>query len=129
MKKYLCIAIMGALLASCSPRIVDHYHAVHDTTNTVKVERDSIHWRDSIFILQKGDTVYQYVEKWRDRYIHKTDTVRHAVHDTTFIRETVEKPLSPLQKAKINAFWSLIAIIAALLLWTFRKPLLALIRG
>lgn len=129
MKKYLCIIILGALLASCSPRVIEHYQTVRDTAYFTHYERDSIFERDSIYIREKADTVYQYVERWRTRYIEHRDTVFQTVHDTTFVKETVENPLSPFQKAKIRSFWGLISIIAALLLWTFRKLILALIKG
>lgn len=40
----------------------------------------------------------------------------------------VEKPLSWWQKFRIGAFWWLCAILLALAIWTFRKPLLKLLK-
>jgi hypothetical protein len=39
----------------------------------------------------------------------------------------VEKPLTVGQRAKIGAFWWLLAGLVAALAWIFRKPLLKLI--
>ena len=40
----------------------------------------------------------------------------------------VEKPLSKWKSFKLDAFWWLAGSVLALLLWTFRKPIMALIK-
>lgn len=76
---------------------------------------------------------------------HSLETKPHTVyvpvavpvHDTTYIekeaQETiiekeVEKPLSKWQQFRLRMFWWLLAGCTALLVWIFRKPLVALIR-
>lgn len=61
-----------ATLASCAPRYVPvhHYHE----TERVKVERDSVHYTDTVRIAERGDTVLIEAVKWRTRYKTKTDT-------------------------------------------------------
>ena len=56
----LCLSLGG-----CSPRIYERVITQRDTIRVV--QRDSVRFydRDSIFIREKGDTIYQYVEKWR----------------------------------------------------------------
>ena len=39
------------------------------------MQRDSIYYRDSIYIKEKGDTVTYYVERLRYAYKIKTDTI------------------------------------------------------
>lgn len=104
----------------------------HDTTKIYV--RDSVHSydRDSIFVKEKGDTIFKYVEKWRWRDRWHTDTVIRIRVDSVAVERTVEvqveKPLSWWQKARIGAFWYLLGAVVLLLLWVFRKPLLKLIR-
>ena len=127
MHRLLLIVIVLLLASGCSPRIVEHWQTMHDTTYVQHNLIDSLYVRDSIYIREKNDTVYQYVERWRNHYIYKTDTLYQSVHDTTVVKETIEQPFSKIQKMKVKAFWWLIGLSAALLLWILRKPIMKLI--
>lgn len=118
---------LALCLASCSPRIVERVVYQHDTTQVVRIDSVRYWQKDSVFIREKGDTVFQYVEKVRYRDRFRIDTLKEVreVHDTTFFERKVEKELSVGQKAKIGAFWWLLAGLAACLVWIFRKPLLS----
>lgn len=63
---------------------------------------DSIYQRDSIYMLVKGDTVYQYKYKYLYRYltINKTDTVIQT--DSVQVPYPVEKKLTRWQAVKIK---------------------------
>lgn len=63
---------------------------------------DSIYQRDSIYMLVKGDTVYQYKYKYLYRYltINKTDTVIQT--DSVQVPYPVEKKLTKWQAVKIE---------------------------
>lgn len=123
----LCLGLGG-----CSPRIVEHIRYQRDTTYIVK--RDSVRFydRDSIFIREKGDTIYQYVEKWRWRDRVRVDTIYRVRIDSVAVERVkeveVSKPLSWWETAKIRAFWYLFGAVLLLLLYVFRKPLMKLIR-
>ena len=60
------------------------------------VKRDSVVFRDSVYVREKGDSVYVYKEKWRERLVFKhdtlyksrTDTLRQIVRDTVFKERT-----------------------------------------
>ena len=126
MRKAVIIAV--ALVAvSCSPKIVERVVYQHDTTQVVRIDSVRYWQKDSVFIREKGDTVFQYVEKVRYRDRFRIDTLKEVreVHDTTFFERKVEKELSVRQKAQIGAFWWLLAGLAACLVWIFRKPLLS----
>lgn len=122
--------MLAASLASCSPKIVEHIVYQRDTT-TIH-HRDSVFFRDSVYVREwlKGDTVY--IEKFKDRYIYKDrwrDSISiREVHDTTTVERKVEKELTAGQKAKIGAFWWLVAGLIAAIAWIFRKTLLAMLR-
>lgn len=65
-----------------------------------KLQRDSIYFRDSIIMREKGDTVI--IDRWR--YIYKdrliTDTL--IVSDTVRVPYPVEKELTRWQKTKMD---------------------------
>lgn len=121
---------LAALLPGCSPKIVERVSYVHDTTNVVRIDSVRYYQRDSIFIREKGDTVFQYVERirYRDRFRIDTLVQMREVRDTAFVERKVEKPLSWWQKARIGAFWWLCGALALALCWIFRKPLLSLLK-
>lgn len=71
----------------------------------------------------KGQTVYIPVTT----IVHDTLMVEKEAVET--IKEVkVEKPLSWSQRTKLGAFWWLLAACVALLIYTFRKPILTLLR-
>lgn len=118
------------LLVSCSPKIVERVVVQHDTT--MVNHRDSVFFRDSVYVKEwvKGDTVY--LEKYKDRVVYKEiwrDSVSvREVHDTTTVERKVERELTAGQRAKIGAFWWLVALLAAAFAWIFRKPILSILK-
>lgn len=122
------LAVLAAV--SCSPKIVEkvvtkiEYVDVH--------HRDTLITKDSVYIREwlKGDTVY--VEKYRDKYVYRDrwrDSVSvREVHDTTTVEKKVERELTAGQKMKINSFWWLLVGLLGFAVWTFRKPLMKLIK-
>lgn len=114
-------------LQSCSPRIVEHFSTVRDTTYITQHVRDSIFERDSIYVLQKQDTVYQYVEKWRTRYLREIDTMYFAERDSIFITKTIEvsRRKGWWDKTKDYLIWVLLGAV----LFAYRKQIAKLFVG
>jgi len=128
----LILTLLGLNLAvSCSPKIYERVVYQHDTTYVQSVKVDSVFRKDSVFVKEKGDTVFIYKERIRDRYVFRHDTLRLVKVDSVAVERVkevkVEKPLSAWKSAKIEAFWWLFAAVLLLLLWTFRKPILKLL--
>lgn len=126
----LAIALL-LILNSCSPRIVEHIRYQHDTTYVAQLQVDSVFRRDSIFILEKNDTVFQYVERIRNHY--------KFVHDTTYIHQVdtlmcerivekkVEKPLSAWQNFRmVLGTLAMIAIFVLAAFFVVKKWVLKL---
>ena len=101
---------------------------------TIIHHRDSILRRDSVWVREyvKGDTVF--IEKIKDRFLYRDrwrDSILVKRDSVTVYRDRevmVEKPLSAWQRFRIGAFWWLLAVAAAAMLYFFRIPLLRLIR-
>ena len=81
------------------------YLAKTDTFTKTEVRRNSVFVRDSVFVREKGDSVFIYKEKWRTRidvrhdtiYKAKTDTVGQSKTDTVTIYRFVERNDSAYQ--------------------------------
>lgn len=119
-------------LTGCSPRIYERVVTQRDTLYRVQRDSVAVLQRDSVFVREKGDTIYIYREKVRYRDRVKVDTIYRTRVDSVAVERIkevqVSKPLSFWQRVKIGAFWWLSVAVLLLLLWTFRKPLLKLIR-
>lgn len=119
------------ILPGCSPRIIETVRTEYVYQD--RIERDTTFIHDSTYIKEfiKGDTVR--ITEYRDHLVYRYKYIRDtlAVHDSVAVETIkeveVEKPLSAGQKAKIGAFWYLLAATLGLALWTFRKPILKLI--
>ena len=128
----LIVILLIAIMASaCSPRVIETIHVQHDTTYIQKVQIDSVYKRDSIYVKDKGDTVYIYRELWREKYKYLRDTVAVVRVDSVAVEREkiveVEKPLSKWKSWQLRAFPWLLGLLGIAGLWTFRKPLLKLI--
>lgn len=130
LRRILFGTIISLVLAGCSPRIVETVRIEY--RDRIQVDTTFVH--DSTFVKEyiKGDTVR--ITEYKDRYVYQYKYVRDtlAVHDTTAVEHIkevkVEQPISGWKRAKIGAFWWLVAAISGLLVWTFRKPIMKLIK-
>lgn len=122
------------MLTGCSPRIVETVRTEYVYRDRVQVDttvlRDSIRIREVV----QGDTVR--ITEYRDHLVYQykllaqTDTVivRDSVAVERPVEVEVEKPLTGWQRFRIGAFWWLLALAAGLAGWTFRKPIVKLIK-
>ena len=122
----LYVLLFTTILPGCSllsPRIQEKVIVLRDTTVSVRIDSVWQYQHDSVYVREKGDTVYHYVEKIRYRDRFKVDTLISVreMRDTTVVERKVEKELSWPQKAKINAFPWLLGAFLALLIWVTRK--------
>lgn len=78
---------------------------------------DSIYNRDTVQIFTRGDTVYNNVIRWRERF--RVDTLTYFKTDSVPVVVEVDKYINQLtkwQKLRLNA---LNVIVAGLLVWLF----------
>ena len=95
--------VIALIFCGCKTKVVTVEKVRTDTKYVTKLQRDSIHIHDSIFVnqWQKGDTVYQVRDRWhamwRDRLLH--DTIYMSIVDSVPVpypvEKIVEKPVTP----------------------------------
>ena len=108
MKRILPLILLAMLaLTGCRTQresVTEYvYLERRDTVSEIRWRIDSIHARDSIVTLIKGDTVR--IERWSDRVkiVEKTDTV--FLHSTDSIASTVFIKESPASSADALPWW------------------------
>lgn len=101
---YLFIILLTAALCS-GCRTIEYRTLETVRSDTVYIQSakvDSVMVRDSIYIVERGDTVlehrYQYIYKYRDR----VDTLYMSKSDTISVPYPVEKQLTKWQQTKVN---------------------------
>lgn len=119
------------LMGGCTKRVyvpVENTVTRTDTVCSAKVRVDSVIYRDSIAVVQKGDTVYY--TKYRDRYKvrQRTDTVYQAVTDSVKVKVPypVERKLTAWERTKMDFGGIFLggmvaAIICAVLVWIVKR--------
>lgn len=123
MKKILLILLILGL-GSCSIlHRVPQKEYIHDTTavyqNNTTYLHDSIYvWRDHV-IYEKGDTVYdkvvEYKDRWRIKEVHDTLYKDKIKYEYKEIPIEVERPLTGIQKTLITFGKVFILALLALL--------------
>ncbi len=78
---------------------------------------DSIYNRDTVQIFTRGDTVYNNVIKWRERF--RVDTVTHFKTDSVPVIVEVDKYINQLTKWQRWRLNALNVIVVGLLVWLF----------
>ena len=105
MKRLIYIIIL-LILAICFVSCRTQYIPVESVRTEYKtrdsIRFDSIYQRDSVYMLVKGDTIYQYRYKYLYRYLttNRTDTI--LKHDSSPIPSPGEKQLSRWQTIKME---------------------------
>lgn len=98
-----------------------------DTIYSAKFRVDSVMLRDSVSLIQRGDTVF--VTKYRDRYKTKEriDTVYQSMIDSVkvCVPYPIDRKLSRWEQAKIDlggiAIGCFLAVLSIAVIWLIKK--------
>lgn len=106
------LLILSMCLVSCRTQYipVESVRTEYKTRDSIRT--DSVYQCDSVFMLIKGDTVYQYKYKYlyKYQYLSKTDTVMKT--DSVQVPYPVEKELNCWEKVKMElGGWAIGVII------------------
>ncbi len=115
----------GIWFTSCRTQYipVETVRTEYKARDSIRV--DSIYNQDSIYVLVKGDTVYQYRYKYlyKYQYLNRTDTMIKI--DSVQVPYPVEKQLSRWQAIKIElggwAFGAIIVFALVIAIWLVRS--------
>lgn len=119
---YITMFLMsGIWFASCRTQYVpiETVRTEYKTRDSIRV--DSIYQQDSVYVLVKGDTIYQYRYKYlyKYQYLNRTDTVIKI--DSIQVPYPVEKQLSRWQSIKMElggwAFGVIVVIALIIVGW------------
>ena len=99
------IAMVAALLliwsmCSCSTQYVPVESVRYDSVFFEKIRKDSIFVQDSVFVKEKGDTVFTNRLRYIYKYVLKSDTIYISRTDSIQVPYPVEKELSWWEKQK-----------------------------
>lgn len=115
--KQLIYIIILLMLAICFVSCRTQYIPVETVRTEYRVRdsirHDSVYQQDSVYVLVKGDTVYQYRYKYlyKYQYLNRTDTVIKI--DSVQVPYPVEKQLSRWQSIKMElGGWAFGIVIA-----------------
>jgi len=124
MKKQITIlSVFAALLfiSGCSPRILVR-EVVRDSI-IVRTTLDSVYLyeKDSIFIKQRGDTVFfeRWLIRYKDKLIEKKDTT--YINNVEVKEVAVPAQLNWWQRFQIRSFWWLFGVVAIVVVWQVIK--------
>ena len=111
----MLFVLLSILFGSCATtKYVPIETIKTDTVYQSKVQHDSVHVRDSIYVKewQKGDTIFVNRDRWRIEYLSREvhDTIYKSKVDSVAVPYPVEKELSWWQRQKI-AFGELAMVI------------------
>lgn len=123
MKNAILLLVIILFASSCKVKEVFVTVPEIHTEYKNKIQKDSIYLKDSIYIHQKGDTIYS--EKFSTKYVlkHKTDTVLK--------NDTVIKPVIKIETKKVNVLhwwqktliWIGILSIIAIFIFIYKKSI------
>lgn len=112
----LLLTILAFLLCSCKTRYIPVETVRIDTTYISKIQYDSAHTNDSVFIFVKGDTVVKYKYKYIYKFKEIHDTLWRERVDTIHVPYPVEAQLTKWQKIKMDLSSIAVNILAVLVL-------------
>ena len=119
---YIIILLMLAIcFVSCRTQYipVESVRTEYKTRDSIRF--DSIYQRDSVYMLVKGDTIYQYRYKYLYRYLttNRTDTI--LKNDSIRVPYPVEKKLNRWQSIKMElGGWVIIVIFVYMLMYALQ---------
>ena len=125
----LYLLALFCLLCGCrQTQYVPVVTILHDSIYLTQMQRDSILRYDSVYVADKGDTVWleKYKYLYRDRW--RVDTLVSVRTDTVSVPYPVERKLTRWERVKMEAggvaiggFFLLLAAIVAYIVYRSRR--------
>lgn len=114
---YIILLTLAICFVSCRTQYIPVETVRTEYRVRDSIRHDSVYQQDSVYVLVKGDTVYQYKYKYlyKYQYLNRTDTVIKI--DSVQVPYPVEKQLSRWQSIKMElGGWAFGLVIAFVLI-------------
>lgn len=123
------ILLLLLILCGCKAEYVPIESVRYDSVMIEKLMRDSVFVRDSVYLKEKGDTIYKYKDRFVYVYKNRVDTFFTEKTRKTEIPVPVERKLTWWEVVKmewLDRIFSALVIVA--LYWTIKGWLARKIR-
>lgn len=121
-----------ALLTSCKTKYVTvpEYHIQYVARTDTVEKTDSFYRKDSVYIYQRGDTIFKdrLVLQNRYRYLNKVKTDSFIKRDTIYVPKPMVRELSKAEQRYITLgkytariIWTLVVAVIGLLIWLWHR--------
>ena len=109
-------------LCGCRTEYVPLEVVRYDSIIFVSLDRDSVFVRDSVFLREKGDTVFKYKDRFVYVYKVRVDTFYMEKMREVEVPVPVERKLTWWERVKLEyAEWLLGVLVAIALVYAIRK--------
>ena len=123
------VLLLFLLLCGCRTEYVPIESVRYDSVMIEKLMRDSVFVRDSVYLKEKGDTVYKYKDRFVYVYKNRVDT---------FFAEKIREKKVPVPVERKLTWWEVVkmewldrifaALVIVALYWTIKEWLARKIR-
>ena len=118
----MLILLFLLLLCGCRTEYVPIESVQYDSVMIEKLMRDSVYVRDSVYLKEKGDTIYKYKDRFVYIYKNRVDTFFVEKIREIEIPVPVERKLTWWERVKLNyAEWVIGVIVAMALIYALRQ--------
>ena len=117
------------LLCGCRTEYIPIESVRYDSLMIEKLMRDSVFVRDSVYLQEKGDTVFKYKDRFGYVYKNRIDTFFAEKIREIEVPVPVERKLTWWERVKLNyAEWVIAVLVAIALVYALRQWLARKIR-
>lgn len=126
---YLILLLILYFFCGCITKYVPVESVRYDNIMTEKMIRDSVFARDSVYVKEKGDTIYKYKDRFVYVYRNRVDTFFAEKIREVEVPVPVERKLSWWERVKLKyAEWAIGALVAIALVYALRQWLARKVR-
>ena len=123
------VLLLFLFLCGCRTEYVPVESVRYDSIIIASLDRDSIFVRDSVYLKEKGDTIYKYKDRFVYVYRNRVDTFFAEKIREIEVPVPVERKLSWWERVKLNyAEWVIAVLVAIALVYALRQWLARKIR-
>ena len=126
---YLILLLIMYFFCECRTEYVPIESVRYDSVMVEKLMRDSVFVRDSVYLKEKGDTVFKYKDRFVYVYKNRVDTFLAEKIREIEVPVPVERRLTWWERVKLEyAEWIVGVLVAIALIYALRKWLARKIR-